>query len=222
MQRLDAKEATTIANLVLTELLTVTTTVGTTGAALRTAVGDFQASALALIQADASGPPLTDIFQKAIAAGTTQPQFATLGDFAINLPVKLLGATLMKNALAEFALACQCAVITRTSFQSRNQVNALRPVLNAQFAPIEETVADQMDQMTFQAVVQLRAAISHYLVTTEQPLPRLLNFQFYGIMPTLVQAYKLYSDAGRADELRAENGVIHPAFAPRIGVALSQ
>jgi prophage DNA circulation protein len=71
-------------------------------------------------------------------------------------------------------------------------------------------------------VVQLRAAISHHLISAEQPLPRLLNYQFYAVMPTLVQAYKLYSDASRGDELRAENDVIHPAFAPRIGVALSQ
>jgi prophage DNA circulation protein len=222
MQRVDAKEATTIADQVLKELLAMTPTAGVSGAELRTAIGDFIAYAMTLIQGDASGPPLTDIFQKAIAAGTTQAQFATLCDFAIGLSVTTLGATLMKNALAEFALACQCSVIASASFQSRNQVNALRLILNEQFAPIEETVADQMDQAAFQAVVQLRAAISHHLVTTEQPLPRLLNFQFYSIMPTLVQAYKLYSDAGRADELRVENGVIHPAFAPRIGIALSQ
>ena len=33
---------------------------------------------------------------------------------------------------------------------------------------------------------------------------------------------RLYDDAGRADELREENQVAHPLFAPRIGVALSR
>jgi len=33
---------------------------------------------------------------------------------------------------------------------------------------------------------------------------------------------RLYSDAGRADELRAENDVVHPAFMRPTGYALSQ
>jgi prophage DNA circulation protein len=40
-------------------------------------------------------------------------------------------------------------------------------------------------------------------------------------MPTLVMAYRLYADASRGDELRAENKVVHPAFSPAAGLALS-
>jgi prophage DNA circulation protein len=34
-------------------------------------------------------------------------------------------------------------------------------------------------------------------------------------------AYKLYQDASRADEIRAENKTVHPAFAQATGIALS-
>jgi prophage DNA circulation protein len=36
-----------------------------------------------------------------------------------------------------------------------------------------------------------------------------------------VMAYKLYDDASRCDELRQENKVVHPAFCPPTGRALS-
>jgi prophage DNA circulation protein len=37
----------------------------------------------------------------------------------------------------------------------------------------------------------------------------------------LVAAYKLYADASRADDLREQNQVVHPAFMPPTGYALS-
>jgi prophage DNA circulation protein len=40
-------------------------------------------------------------------------------------------------------------------------------------------------------------------------------------LPTLSIAYKLYSDASRADEIRSENKVVHPAFCPMSGHGLS-
>jgi prophage DNA circulation protein len=49
----------------------------------------------------------------------------------------------------------------------------------------------------------------------------MLNFRFVEAGPTLVFAYRLYDDASRGDELREENGVVHPAFAPSFGRALS-
>jgi len=89
-------------------------------------------------------------------------------------------------------------------------------------AKVEEAFADAMDQASYRALLQLRSGIVGYLTQTAQPLPRLVNFEFYQVLPTLVQAYRLYADASRADELRAENNVVHPLFAPRTGVALSQ
>jgi prophage DNA circulation protein len=49
----------------------------------------------------------------------------------------------------------------------------------------------------------------------------MLAWQFSQVMSTLILAQRLYYDASRADELRAENRIVHPAFSPRIGRALS-
>lgn len=222
MLKPDAQEATNVATIVLNELLALSPTSGRSGSDLRTSVGDFLANAMRLIQADLSGPPLDVIFQKAITCGLTQPSCATIRRIADGITTRTLGATLMKTALMELTMSAECQVILDTTFISRNQVQAVLDGLNTEFAPLIETVADQMDQMSFQALIALNAAIISYLVETEHPLPRMLNFQFGLPLPTLVQAYKLYADASRADEIRAENEVVHPLFAPRLGVALSQ
>jgi prophage DNA circulation protein len=40
-------------------------------------------------------------------------------------------------------------------------------------------------------------------------------------MPSVALAHRLYADASRADELRNENKIVHPAFCLRDGRALS-
>ena len=90
------------------------------------------------------------------------------------------------------------------------------------FEDMEEQAADSMDSATYRALVTLNAAVSEYCVTAQYPLPVMLNFRFAQAAPTLIQAYRLYDDASRADELREENHVIHPMFALPYGRALSE
>ena len=55
-----------------------------------------------------------------------------------------------------------------------------------------------------------------------RPLPRYVTFETGLPLPAVVLAHRLYQDAGRADELAAENDAAHPAFMPTAGRALSQ
>ena len=48
-----------------------------------------------------------------------------------------------------------------------------------------------------------------------------MSYTVGAVMPALTLANRIYADAGRADELVAENKIIHPAFCPREGRALS-
>jgi prophage DNA circulation protein len=75
--------------------------------------------------------------------------------------------------------------------------------------------------MTYRALVELHAAVVFFLTETARPLPRMLQWRFSKIMSTLVLAQRLYYDASRADELREENHIIHPAFGSLSGRALS-
>jgi prophage DNA circulation protein len=49
----------------------------------------------------------------------------------------------------------------------------------------------------------------------------MVAYAFPDRRPVLAIAQALYGDAGRADELRAENKVVHPLFMPAAGRALS-
>jgi prophage DNA circulation protein len=133
----------------------------------------------------------------------------------------LLGAVLIKNSIIQLCLIAEANAIANMVFTSRQDVDALRLDINNVFARVEETVADDMDQVTYQSIVSLHAAITYFLTQTARPLPRMLQFAFAAPMPTLITAMRLYSDASRADELRAENKVVHPAFMLPTGLALS-
>ena len=132
-----------------------------------------------------------------------------------------LGGALVKNAGIRLCLATQARIVAAMTFVSRQDVDALKQQLQQPFQDAEEIAADDMDQATFAALIALHGATVNHLVATARPLPRMLNFQFYEPLPSLVMAYRLYDDAGRADELREENKVVHPAFCPQAGRALS-
>jgi prophage DNA circulation protein len=113
-------------------------------------------------------------------------------------------------------------VIADTQFASREAVEDTKNEMAVAFDDMEEIAADDMDTMTYSALVALHAAVADHLISAQRPLPYMLNFQFAQPAPTLVFAHRLYADASRADQLRDENGVIHPLFMPPFGRALSQ
>jgi len=221
MFRADVKEAAPLCNRVLAYMLTLAPTRGRPGSDLRTAVGDFATEAETLLRNDQAGPPLDAIFELARLTGLTQPQLEAVRLFAAAETPKLLGAVLIQNALIRFCLAFECRIIADMTFASRQDVDYIKTLIGNAFAPAQDLAADDMDQAAFMALIQLHAAVAFHLDQTARPLPRMLDYAFADVLPTLVLAYRLYSDAGRADQLRAENKIIHPAFSLREGRALS-
>jgi prophage DNA circulation protein len=216
-----AKEAAPLMQRALGNLLRVVPVQGRAGSDLRTACGALSANAEVLLRADATGPPLAKCFDLARTAGATQPQLAIVRNATIAETPRQLGAVITKGAIVNLCLASEGRVISTMTFTSRADVSALQADINRVFAVWEEDAADAMDQMTYQALVGLQAAIIAFLVETARPLPRMVSFQFAAVTPTLVTAMRLYADAGRADELRDENKVVHPAFMPPTGRGLS-
>lgn len=221
MNKKEAIEAATVVNVTLDALLTWAPTRGRAGSELRTAVNDVRASALSLLQNDSIGQPLADCFDIAVSTGATIDNMENVRAVAAASNPVLVGAILTRNSLIQFCLVTQAQILSNTTFVSREDVQSIRAMFNASFAAIEEDVADRMDAMTYRAIVELHAAVSFYLVETARPLPRILRYSFNLTLPTLAMAQRLYYDAGRADELLAENKMVHPAFAPRSGIALS-
>jgi prophage DNA circulation protein len=206
---------------ILRVMLTQAPTRGRPGSDLRTAVGDFIANSVRLLQNDEYGPPLDDIFEFARLTGVSLAAFQIIHDAAAAESPTTVGATIVKNAMIHFSLAVECQIIARTRFVSRDDVDRVKRKMNDEFAPMEEIAADDMAQMTYQGLVGLHAVLAFYFAETARPLPRMLRYRFFESLPTVVMAYKLYSNAGRADELRRENKNVHPAFMLLTGRALS-
>jgi prophage DNA circulation protein len=221
MYKDEVREAVPLCARVLGVMLTQAPTQGRAGFDLRTAVGSFLVNSPKLLQQDAYGPPLDNIFELARLTGISLASFFVVHDAASMESPKTVGAAIVKNAMIQFSLAVECHIIALMVFVSRDDVDQTKNKMNDEFAPVEEIAADDMAQMTYQALIGLHAALSFYFVETARPLPRMLNYQFFESLPTLVMAYKLYSDASRGDELRMENKNVHPAFMQMTGRALS-
>lgn len=221
MNRSAATEAAAIVDRMLANLIAIVPPKGRAGAQARTAIGDTRANAKALLIADEIGPPLDLCFEMTRLAGATLQQVESVRAQLDQEQTVSLGATLVKNASVRFCLATEGEIIASMSFVSRQDVVAIKNGLQQPFAEAEEIAADDMDSMTYQALVGLHGAITNHLVETARPLPKMLKYRFADVLPTLVLAYRLYDDAGRADEVREENKIVHPAFCPITGQALS-
>jgi prophage DNA circulation protein len=221
MKRLDAEEAAPIVQRMLQNLVGTVPAKGRAGSDARTAIGDTRANAFKLCIDDALGPSLDQCFDLARAAGATLQQLDVVRQQVEQETPATLGGNLVMNAGIQLCLATEARIIGTMTFVSRQDVDAIKQQLLQPFQDAEETAADGMDQMTFQALITLHGAVTNHLVATARPLPRMVNFQFFEPLPSLVMAYKLYDDASRCDELRQENKVVHPAFCPPTGQALS-
>jgi hypothetical protein len=222
MFKTDALEAKPIVQRAMDSLLKTVSDYGRPGSDTRVAVGDMLAHLDTLLHDDALGQPLADCFVMAREAGMTVPGVTDIyNGVAVEAPVTL-GGKLIKDSLISLCAANGSRIIADMTFTSREAAVAATQQVNAVFAEIEEIAADEMDSASYMAMIRLHAATTYYLVETARPLPRVLQFQFSApSLPTLVAAYRLYADAGRADELREENKVVHPAFMLPSGFALS-
>ena len=222
MKKTDAREAGQILARTMEALLgTVPASQGRAGSDVRRAVGDLLAHAPTLLHNDEAGEPTALCFENARLANVTMVKFAgVIRVTAAETPVTL-GGILTKNSLIQFALATVSHVIADMTFESRQDADKVRAQFKEIFTLAAEQAADDMDTTTYLALVTLHAALVNHLLETARPLPRIMRYRFARPLPTLVAAYRLYDDASRCDDLRAENKVVHPAFMRREGLALS-
>lgn len=95
---------------------------------------------------------------------------------------------------------------------TRDQAVALRNTLMTQMdVEIEEN--DPPIEYA-RALTKLRLAVVRDVSARGEQLKRRAVYKPQTVLPAVVLAYRVYQDAGRADELVARNGVRHPAFVP--------
>jgi hypothetical protein len=221
MNKADALEAAPIVQRCMMNLIKTVPSSGLTGSQARTAIGDTIAQAYPALRADTLGPLLDDSFSLARQSGATAQQLETVRLLTSGETPQTLGGTLIQNDLIMFCLVTEADIIQGLTFVSRQDVDNVLYMIKQPFLDAIDQAADDMDQMVFMGLVTLRGATVSYLVDLQRPLPRMMNYQFLDPQTTLQLAYRLYSDAGRADQVRDENKIIHPAFSPAFGQALS-
>jgi len=188
MNKADALDAAPIVSRCCRNLLTTVPPVGLAGSAARTQLGDTMANAYVYLRNDTLGPELDDCFQQVRLVGATLAQLEQVRMLTAQESPKLLGGALIQNCLIQYCLATEAEIIAATTFVSREDVDTVKLQIQQPFLDAEEQAADDMDQMVFQGLINLHGATVNFLVTTERPLPQMLNYQFTVPLSTLVLA----------------------------------
>jgi prophage DNA circulation protein len=194
---------------------------GTTGSNLRRACGDLKAFAEQYISSGVIATKLSNSFVLARTTGATISEFNRVRETVLAEAAVSLTAVTIKNVCIWFSLQQMSLGIAEVTFTSREDVEKIRHVVNTAFDQAEENAADEMALVPYKTLIALHAAVTFHLYETARPLPQMLSYKFFSVMPTLIISHRLYETGARADELRNENKVVHPAFASREGKALS-
>ncbi|GJD58349.1 hypothetical protein [Methylobacterium dankookense] len=194
---------------------------GQASADFRRTVGVLEAGAAGYVEGGTFGALLADGFSAATEAGATFDGMERVGHVAASFTSALWVVQWVAQTSLRLAFVEMCGILAATTFASRQDVDAAKARLNALFAPAEEFAADQRDATVYRSLVALHAAAVRDLTERSRQTPRVITYSLPNRSPALALANRLYGDGGRADELIAENKVVHPLFVPRQGRALA-
>ena len=132
-----------------------------------------------------------------------------------------LQAILVKLIIIRLTLATEARIIAFMKFRSRGQVEEIAEAVGRVFSEAIEVAADDEEAGPYMAMIQLHGDVIKHLADIGRQLPRVINYKYAMVMPSLRMAQRAYGDPLRGDELIAENNVVHPAFMPREGKMLA-
>jgi prophage DNA circulation protein len=223
MTKADLNEAVSATIAVLGVLLaTLGGVTGTAGAQLLLAVSALETNAGAELIAGAQfWSDLANCFELARIAGSSFAAMDAVRAAAEALTPAGLPAIAIKNFCVRLALAEEGQILAATNFTSRQQIDRLFDQINLSFECAIVVAADNQDNIAYEALIALYAAVSNDLANRAQPLPRLVRYDFPLRMAALSLAQRLYQDPTRYGQLIAENNPIHPLFMMQRGFALS-
>jgi len=124
-----------------------------------------------------------------------------------------LTQAIYRNALV-MTLGLQAKIISRMTFSTQNETQTMLTYMRDAFEAAKALGIDEVDVLVYQTLNAMGGSLMNHLGNTELQLPRYVGYQMQAVMPTLYLAQRIYGDASRAEEIAAENGVIHPAFCP--------
>lgn len=195
--------------------------VGVPAATLKYGIDDLSKNAEHLILSYEIIAAICVVFQDAFAAGATITSVELVRSAMTALTPVSPSAQLISVAAIQCCLATECQIYAAFTFTSRQQVDAALVQVNNAFGPSEEYAVDARDTVSFKALIKAHADIVNHLNSTARPLAKMTTYSFPVGTTSYTLAQRLYADPSRADELVAENLVVHPMMMPASGIALS-
>lgn len=209
---------------------------GPQAAAVRTKANDVMTNAEALVRlgtlnnGNDIGTAMYDVVTTAIGCGATfDGMYRTLltvrGMVCAGLP-----AQFCQDAAIAFTLAAMVIITAATDFVSREDVQSYVNRLMDGFTPAIEQLANVGDVSNYRDMMALQASTIHDLTQRARPLPEMVGYTTTDAWPALRLANWLYPDASRSKafntddrvtQLIQENKIVHPAFCPTQGRALT-
>jgi prophage DNA circulation protein len=144
---------------------------------------------------------------------------ATAGAAGATIVAVQAAAAAMCRRASLTSLARACALYQPASYQD---ATALLAQVTALMDAEIQVAADAFDTESYGALRQMRTAVVTDLLTRAASLPPLIAVVTAMPMPALVEAYALYGDATRSDELVQRAAPINPLFLATSLVVLSQ
>jgi hypothetical protein len=198
---------------------------GVEGSEFRRVCGNFLAHDVELVEANTIGTKLFECFEQARIAGAGLSVFDTVREtLLLEQPLYSFGRSAKLTGMV-FSFVEQCTIISKTTFFSRTDVDAMIIRMAKVIETLKLEVAELLDGMDYRNLTALASMLTQHLAVTERKMPRVVEYEFKIIPNSLYLANYLYGEANnsdRSDELEDENKVIHPAFFPRTIRALSQ
>ncbi|OMQ41076.1 DNA circularization protein [Pseudomonas putida] len=174
---------------------------------------------------------LTSLFDRSPSSYSSSTATASRKQQASNFLA--LNSLVRQVAIAE---AAKAAVVTQTpvistSFSSSGYTGAVGGSALVSTTPtvydsyqeaivVREALVDRLDaesettasDSVYMVISDLRTSVVQAVPSQEQDLPRLVQYVPSATLPSLLVAYQLYGDAGRADEIAKRNSPRHPGF----------
>ncbi|WP_375791176.1 hypothetical protein ACE102_07440 [Bradyrhizobium sp. vgs-9] len=194
---------------------------GAAASELRHAVGYMVAHAGDLLASHGFAEQMRSCLDQARMIGATlvamgQIRSAALGESPISLP-----ATMTVLCTVRLCLAQEARIVGELVFTSRDDASNAAAEMTAAFSDAAEVASDDLDAGSYMAIINLQASVIKRLADVGRTLPRVITYRYPQVMPALTMAQRAYADGDRAQELIAENKVVHPAFMPMTGRMLA-
>lgn len=126
--------------------------------------------------------------------------------------------------LFEAVALAECAVAVADIVPRSNaEASALRRLLTENFDLAIARASAFEQPLVQRSLRETQGKVARDLIERGRPLAHLVSYETAVPLPAVVLAHRLYQDAGRRDELVAENaGTDHPSFMPMTGRAYSR